>query len=457
MPRLFLGRILNARVKKENTNKMKIQKVKAMEVLDSRGNPTVMCEVWTEDGYGRAIVPSGASTGEYEAIELRDGDKGRYLGKGVIKAVSNINNVIGPKLKNKFDVSEQEKIDRFMLKMDGTENKALLGANAILAVSLAVAHCAANEKKVPLYNYLCELYKGGCCDSKSCCSKLLPLPMMNIINGGAHGDNNLDCQEFMIMPVGATTCAEAIRMGAEVFHNLKKVLKDKGLNTNVGDEGGFAPNLGSNKEGLEMVMTAIKKAGYTPGKDIAIALDVAASEFYDAAKKKYVLHGEGRELTSAQMIDMYANWCNEYPIVSIEDGLDQNDWDGYAEMTRRLGAKIQIVGDDFFCTNVTRLKKGIESKACNSILVKLNQIGSLTETIECIKMAHDAGFTTVISHRSGETEDTTIADLAVGVCAGQIKTGSLSRTDRTAKYNRLIYIEDELGKKNATFKNPFKK
>ena len=431
---------------------MKIQKVKAMEVLDSRGNPTVMCEVWTDGGYGRAIVPSGASTGEYEAIELRDNDKGRYLGKGVIKAVSSINNVIGPKLKNKFDVADQEKIDRFMLKMDGTDNKALLGANAILAVSLAAAHCAASEKKVPLYQHICETHKGGCCDKKGCCQKLLPLPMMNIINGGAHGDNNLDCQEFMIMPIGAKTCTESVRMGAEVFHNLKKILKDKGLPTNVGDEGGFAPSLGSNREGLELCMTAIKKAGYVPGKDIGICLDVAASEFFADGKYSF----DGKKLSTKEMIDLYESWVNEFPIVSIEDGLDQNDWDGYAEMTKRLGKRIQIVGDDFFCTNPVRLKKGIDQGCCNSILVKLNQIGSLTETLECIKMAHDAGYTTVISHRSGETEDVTIADLAVAVSAGQIKTGSMSRTDRTAKYNRLMYIESELNGK-ATFKNPFAK
>jgi len=426
---------------------MKIQKVKALEVLDSRGNPTIMCEVWSENGYGRAIVPSGASTGEYEAVELRDGDKGRYLGKGVVKAVSNVNNVIGPRLKGKFDVSDQEKIDRFMIKMDGTHNKNLLGANAILAVSLACAHCAAAEKKIPLYQYISELYFG-----EKTKGTRLPLPMMNIINGGAHADNNLDCQEFMIVPMGAKTVAEAIRMGAEVFHNLKKVLKDKGLNTNVGDEGGFAPNLGSNKEGLECVMNAIKKAGYTPGKDIGITLDVAASEFFKDGK----YHFDGKQLTSKQMIDIYESWVNEFPIVSIEDGLDQNDWDGYVEFTKRLGNRIQLVGDDFFVTNPERLKQGIEKNACNSVLVKVNQIGSLTETLECIKMAHDNNYTTIISHRSGETEDVSIADIAVGVNAGQIKTGSLSRTDRVAKYNRLMYIENELDKK-ATFKNPYAK
>jgi len=439
---------------------MKIQQVKAMEVLDSRGNPTVMCEVWSEDGvYGRAIVPSGASTGEFEAVELRDGDKGRYLGKGVMKAVSNINNIIGPKVRHKFDVSVQGKIDDFMLKLDGTENKSLLGANAILAVSLAVAHCAAHDKKIPLYKHICELVQPdqSCCGNQ--CFKSLPMPMMNVINGGAHGDNNLDIQEFMIVPIGAKTCAEAIRMGAEVFHNLKKVLKERGLNTNVGDEGGFSPSLGSNREALELISVAIKKAGYALGKDIAFTLDVAASEFFitnNEGKIKGVYRFEGRDLTTVEMIDYYEKLVSEFPIVSIEDGLDQNDWEGYVELTRRLGSKIQIMGDDFFCTNVKRLKKGIEMGACNSILVKLNQIGTLTETLECIKMAHDAGYTTVISHRSGETEDTTIADLAVAVNAGQIKTGSLSRTDRVAKYNRLLYIEQELGKK-AGFGNPFLK
>jgi enolase len=428
---------------------MKIKKVHAMEVLDSRGNPTVMCEIWSETGYGKAIVPSGASTGEYEAVELRDGDKSRYLGKGVIKAVSNINNVIGPKMKNKFDVTDQEKIDNFMIKLDGTDNKGLLGANAILAVSLAAAHCAACEKKIPLYKYVAELYKGGA-------ANLLPLPMMNLINGGAHGDGGLDFQEFMVMPISAKTVAEAVRMGAEIFHNLKKVLKGRKQSTLVGDEGGFSPSVKSNREGLELLTEAVKAAGYNAGKDVGFCLDVAASEFYDREKGLYILKAENKALTPTQMVDYYVELVNNFPIVSIEDGLDQNDWDGYVEFTNRLGWKTQLVGDDFFVTNPKRLKQGIEKGACNSILVKVNQIGSLTETLECIKMAHAAGYTTVISHRSGETEDTTIADIAVAVGAGQIKTGSLSRTDRICKYNRLMYIENELGKA-AKFQNPFKK
>jgi len=432
---------------------MKIKNVQALELIDSRGNPTVGCVVTTEMGRGMAIVPSGASTGEYEAVELRDNDKTRYLGKGVLKAVSNINNIIGPKLKNKFDVTDQAKIDAAILAMDGTSDKHILGANAILAVSLAVAHCAADEKKIPLHKHISEIFTsiGG-----GAAKNLLPMPMCNLINGGAHGDNNVDIQEFMVMPLSAKNAAEAIRMSAEVFHNLKKVLKEKGLSTNVGDEGGFSPNLESNKQALELLMQAIKNAGYTPGKDFGFTLDVAASEFYNPKTAKYSLAGENKIMTATEMIDYYEKLVNEFPIVSIEDALDQNDYEGYAEFTRRLGNRIQIVGDDFFCTNVTRLKKGIDMKACNSILVKLNQIGSLMETLQCIKMAHDAGYTTVISHRSGETEDSTIADLAVAVNAGQIKTGSLSRTDRIAKYNRLLYIENQLGKK-ATFKSPFVK
>lgn len=435
---------------------MKIKSVSAREVLDSRGNPTVEVEVTTETGYGRAIVPSGASTGEYEAVELRDEDKSRYMGKGVLKAVSHVNNIIGQKLKGKFDVSDQRKIDEEMLKLDGTENKGRLGANAILAVSLACAHCAANEKKLPLYQYLREMYDDLNPKHNKKGEFLLPLPMMNIINGGAHADNNLDCQEFMIVPMGAPTCNEAVRMGAEVFHNLKKVLKGKGLNTNVGDEGGFAPSLESNRAGLDCVMTAIKSAGYTAGKDLGIALDVAASEFFDRASGKYTF--DGKKLSNIEMIDIYEKWVKEYPIVSIEDGLDQNDWDGYVELTKRLGDKIQLVGDDFFVTNPKRLKQGIEKNACNSILVKVNQIGSLSETLDCIKMAHEAGYTTVISHRSGETEDVSIADIAVAVGSGQIKTGSLSRTDRICKYNRLTYIEGHLpARTKAVFKNPFAK
>jgi len=432
---------------------MKIQKVKAMEVLDSRGNPTVMCEVWTEAGYGRAIVPSGASTGEYEAVELRDGDKSRYMGKGVTKAVSNVNNVIGPKLRNKFDAADQEKIDRFMIKIDGTENKSLYGANAILAVSLACAHCAASEKKIPLYKYVGDIFAemGGITPKG-----LLPMPMFNVINGGAHGDNNLDIQEFMIMPLSAKTCTEAVRMASEVFHNLQKVLQSKNLSTNVGDEGGFSPSLGSNREGLELLITAVQAAGYKPGVDFGFCLDVAASELYNRETGKYDLAGEGRSLTASEMVDFYAGLVDKFPIVSIEDGLDQNDFDGYAEFTRRMGGRIQLVGDDFFVTNVKRLEKGIQMGCCNSILIKLNQIGTLTETLQCIKLAHDNHYTAVVSHRSGETEDVSIADIVVAVSGGQIKTGSVSRTDRIAKYNRLMYIENELGKK-AAFKMPFAK
>ena len=432
---------------------MKIEKVRAMEVLDSRGNPTVMAEVWTSKGYGKAIVPSGASTGEYEAIELRDGDKGRYLGKGVTKAVSNVNNVIGPKLIGKFDITEQAKIDNFMIGLDGTANKALLGANAILAVSLAVANCAADENNVETYEYVGDLFKaiGGKTDVNR-----LPLPMMNVINGGAHGDDNMDIQEIMIMPVSAKTCAEAVRMGAEVFHNLKKVLKANKLVTAVGDEGGFAPKVKGTAHALDLLTEAIKGAGYTAGKDICFAFDAAASEFYNKATGKYDMTVEGKSLDVNQMISYYEDLMKRYPVVSYEDLLDQNDWAGYIELTKRIGKKVQIVGDDFFVTNTERLERGIKEGACNSILIKVNQIGSLTETLACIKMAYDAGYTCVISHRSGETEDTFIADLAVAVGSGQIKTGSMSRTDRIAKYNRLIYIENELGKK-AKFGNPFKK
>jgi len=437
---------------------MKIKQINAREVLDSRGNPTVEVEVRTEAGYGRAIVPSGASTGEYEAVELRDGDKARYLGKGVLKAVANVNKVIAPKLIGKFEVTDQENIDKTMLALDGTDNKGKLGANAILAVSLACAHCAANENKETLYNYIGKLYnsRGARGGAGGNAPHLLPLPMMNLINGGAHGDGGLDFQEFMVMPVSAKSVAEAIRMGAEIFHNLKKVIKSRGGSTLVGDEGGFSPSVKSNREGLELLTEAVKTAGYKPGIDVGFALDVAASEFYDAKTKKYNLKAENRQLTNTQMVDYYAELCDKFPIVSIEDGLDQNDWDGYVEFTKRLGKKIQLVGDDFFVTNPKRLEQGIKLGACNSVLVKVNQIGSLSETIDCIAMAHKANYTTVISHRSGETEDTTIADIAVAVGAGQIKTGSLSRTDRICKYNRLMYIENELGKK-ATFKNPFKK
>jgi len=412
-----------------------IQNVYAREVLDSRGNPTVEVEVLTESGFfGRAIVPSGASTGEYEAVELRDGDKSRYLGKGVQDAVRNVNEVIADEIIG-FDVTDQVGIDRTMIQLDGTENKGKLGANAILGVSMAVAHAAADSVGLPLYRYL-----GGFN------AKQLPTPMMNIINGGSHADNNVDFQEFMIMPVGAPTFKEAIRMGAEVFHSLKKVLSGKGLNTAVGDEGGFAPNLGSNREALEVIMTAIKEAGYEPGTDVLLAMDVASSEFYNKETGKYDLVGEGRTgLSSADMVDFYEQLVNEFPIISIEDGLDENDWAGHKLLTERIGNRVQLVGDDLFVTNTKKLSAGIEQGVGNSILIKVNQIGTLTETFEAIEMAKRAGYTAVISHRSGETEDATIADIAVAVNAGQIKTGSMSRTDRIAKYNQLLRIEDELG------------
>ncbi len=409
--------------------------VYAREVLDSRGNPTVEVEVETESGaFGRAIVPSGASTGEHEAVELRDGDKSRYLGKGVQKAVDNVNNIIASELIG-VHILDQAGIDNLMIQLDGTENKGKLGANAILGVSLAAAHAAANYLEMPLYRYL-----GGFN------AKQLPTPMMNIINGGSHADNNVDFQEFMILPVGATTFKEAIRMGAEVFHALKNVLSGKGLNTAVGDEGGFAPNLKSNREALEVIIEAIKAAGYVPGKDIFLGMDVAASEFYNKDKKVYDLAGEGRMgVTSEEMVDFYESLVNEFPILSIEDGLDENDWAGHKLLTDRLGARIQLVGDDLFVTNTKKLAQGIEMGVSNSILIKVNQIGTLTETFDAIEMAKRAGYTAVVSHRSGETEDATIADIAVATNAGQIKTGSMSRTDRIAKYNQLLRIEDELG------------
>ncbi len=412
-----------------------ITDVYAREVLDSRGNPTVEVEVITDSGaFGRAMVPSGASTGEHEAVELRDGDKSRYLGKGVTKAVENVNKLISPELLG-MDVRQQAEIDRIMCELDGTKNKGKLGANAILGVSMACAKAGAEYSGLPLYSYL-----GGFN------GKELPTPMMNIINGGSHADNNVDFQEFMILPVGAATFKEALRMGTEVFHALKAVLSAKGLNTAVGDEGGFAPNLGSNKEALEVIMEAIKKAGYKPGDDIRLAMDVASSEFYDKTKKKYVLAGENnKELTSKELSDFYAELVKEYPIISIEDGLDENDWDGWAYLTEILGNQIQLVGDDLFVTNTERLSEGIDKGIANSILVKVNQIGTLTETFEAVQMAQKAGYTAVISHRSGETEDSTIADIAVATNAGQIKTGSASRTDRIAKYNQLLRIEDELG------------
>lgn len=407
----------------------------AREVLDSRGNPTVEVEVYTESGaFGRAIVPSGASTGEHEAVELRDGDKSRYLGKGVLKAVENVNEIIAPELVG-MDATDQIGIDRLMIELDGTENKGKLGANAILGVSMAVAHAAADFVGLPLYRYL-----GGFN------AKQLPTPMMNIINGGSHADNNVDFQEFMILPVGAPTFKEAIRMGAEVFHALKSVLSAKSLNTAVGDEGGFAPNLGSNREALEVIVEAIEKAGYKAGQDIQLGMDVASSEFFNKETGKYDLAGEGRTgVTSAEMVDFYEQLVNEFPIVSIEDGLDENDWDGHKLLTERIGGKVQLVGDDLFVTNTKKLSQGIEQGVGNSILIKVNQIGTLTETFEAIEMAKRAGYTAVVSHRSGETEDATIADIAVATNAGQIKTGSMSRTDRIAKYNQLLRIEDELG------------
>ncbi|MDY0384339.1 phosphopyruvate hydratase [Trichlorobacter sp.] len=406
----------------------------AREILDSRGNPTLECEVFLESGaFGRAAVPSGASTGEREALELRDGDKSRYLGKGVLKAVENINNRIADELIG-MEAGDQVGIDQRMLEMDGTEFKSTLGANAILGVSLAVAKAAAEEAGQPLYKYI-----GGAN------ARELPLPMMNIINGGAHADNNVDIQEFMIMPAGACCFAEALRMGAEIFHALKGVLKAKGYNTAVGDEGGFAPNLKSNEEALEVIMEAIVKAGYKPGDDVLLALDVASSELFDKEKGTYTLENEAQKVkTREEMVQFYENLVNKYPIISIEDGMAENDWDGWKLLTDRLGKRVQIVGDDLFVTNPAILKEGIQKGIANSILIKLNQIGTLTETLEAIEMAKRAGYTTVISHRSGETEDTTLADLAVAVNAGQIKTGSLCRTDRVAKYNQLLRIEDEL-------------
>lgn len=408
-----------------------ITNVLAREVLDSRGNPTIEVEVLTESGAsGSALVPSGASTGEHEAVELRDGDKDRYLGKGVLQAVKNVNETIAPELLG-VDVTYQNVIDHLMIELDGTENKGNLGANAILGVSMAVAHAAADFVGLPLYNYL-----GGFN------AKTLPTPMMNILNGGDHADNNVDIQEFMIIPVSAPSIREAVRIGAEIFHSLAKVLKDKGLNTAVGDEGGFAPNLASNEEALQTINEAIEAAGYKPGEDIQLAMDVASSEFYEDGK--YNLAGEGVVRTAAEMVDWYEEMVNKYPIISIEDGLDENDWEGHKLLTDRLGDRIQLVGDDLFVTNTKKLARGIEEGISNSILIKVNQIGTLTETFDAIEMAKRAGFTSVISHRSGETEDATIADIAVATNAGQIKTGAPSRTDRVAKYNQLMRIEDQL-------------
>lgn len=411
-----------------------IESVYAREVLDSRGNPTVEVEVALESGAeGRAIVPSGASTGAFEAVELRDGDKGRYLGKGTQNAVNNVNTIIAPELEG-LDAFDQPGIDGLLLELDGTPNKGKLGANAILGVSMAVARAAANELGLPLFQYI-----GGVN------AKQLPVPMMNILNGGEHADNSVDVQEFMILPVGAKSFREGLRMGAEVFHSLKKVLSERGLACGVGDEGGFAPNLGSNREALELIVEAIKAAGYEPGKDVMLGLDVAASEMYNEETKKYVLAGEGKELTAAEMVDLYEDWTTNFPIITIEDGLDEEDWAGWKVLTERLGKKVQLVGDDLFVTNTERLERGIEAGVANSILIKVNQIGTITETLDAIEMAKRAGYTAVISHRSGETEDTTIADLAVAVNAGQIKTGAPSRTDRVAKYNQLLRIEETVG------------
>ncbi|KOY82183.1 phosphopyruvate hydratase [Lysinibacillus macroides] len=412
-----------------------ITQVYAREVLDSRGNPTVEVEVFTESGaFGRAIVPSGASTGEYEAVELRDGDKARYLGKGVLKAVENVNTTIAQELEGNYSVLDQVVIDKALIELDGTENKGKLGANAILGVSMAVAHAAADYLDVPLYQYL-----GGFN------SKQLPVPMMNILNGGAHADNNVDIQEFMVMPVGAESFRHALRIGAEIFHNLKAVLKEKGYNTAVGDEGGFAPNLGSNEEAITVILEAIEKAGYKPGEEVKLAMDVASSELFNKEDGKYHLDGEGVVKTSEEMVDWYEELTNKYPIISIEDGLDENDWAGHKLLTERIGSHVQLVGDDLFVTNTKKLAAGIEQGVGNSILIKVNQIGTLTETFEAIEMAKRAGYTAVISHRSGESEDATIADIAVATNAGQIKTGAPSRTDRVAKYNQLLRIEDQLG------------
>jgi enolase len=409
--------------------------IRAREVLDSRGNPTVEADVIVESGHlGRAIVPSGASTGEHEAVELRDGDKTHYMGKGVLQAVENIETVIAPELEG-LDAANQRLIDQTMIALDGTPNKGKLGANAILAVSLAAARAVAQTLEVPLYRYL-----GGVNAS------VLPTPMLNVLNGGAHADSNVDFQEFMIMPVGAERFSDALRWSAETFHTLKSVLKKKGYNTAVGDEGGFAPSLKSNTEAVELILEAITQAGYKPGEQIAIALDPASSEFYDKEKNKYVFKkSDKRELSSQQMVDFWADWVGQYPIVSIEDGLAEDDWDGWKQITDKLGSRIQLVGDDLFVTNVKRLQQGIDEGVANSILIKVNQIGTLTETLEAIELGRRYGYTAVMSHRSGESEDTFIADLAVATGVGQIKTGSVSRTDRIAKYNQLLRIEEELG------------
>ena len=417
---------------------LEIESIRALEVLDSRGNPTVQVEVETEGGFsGVSMVPSGASTGSFEAVELRDGDKERYLGKGVLKAVENVNKIISKEIEG-MNVYEQAKIDATMIKLDNTENKGKLGANAMLGVSLAVAKAASQSLGMSLYNYI-----GGVN------AKELPVPMMNIMNGGKHADSSLSVQEFMIMPVGAKTFSECMRMGVEVYHNLKKVLKSKGYSTGVGDEGGFAPNLGSEEEAVQLIIEAIKQAGYKPGEDVCLALDVAATEMYDEAKKigkdGYYFWKTDEFKTKDQMVDFIVELAEKYPIISIEDGLAEEDWESWKKLTERIGDKVQLVGDDLFVTNIKRLQKGIDNKTANSILIKLNQIGTLTETLDAIELAHKNGYTAVVSHRSGETEDTTLADVAVATNAGQIKTGAPCRTDRVAKYNRLLNIENELG------------
>ena len=412
-----------------------IESIHARQILDSRGNPTVEVDVFTESGaFGRAAVPSGASTGTHEAVELRDADKTRFLGKGVLKAVENVNTKIAEEIVG-FSIFEQNLIDKIMLELDGTGNKGNLGANAILGTSLAVAKAAAMEAGLPLYRYI-----GGVN------ANTLPVPMMNILNGGSHADNKIDFQEFMVMPLKAATFSESLRMGTEIFHNLKKVLHDKGLSTNVGDEGGFAPNIASNEEAIEVVLMAIEKAGFKPGDDVYIAMDAASSEFYDAKSNSYIFKkSDGKKLSSAEMVDYWASWAKKYPIISIEDGMAEDDWNGWKGLTEKIGSKVQLVGDDLFVTNVTRLQDGIDKGVANSILIKVNQIGSLTETINAVNLAKRNSYKSVMSHRSGETEDSTIADLAVALNCGQIKTGSASRSDRMAKYNQLIRIEEELG------------
>ena len=412
-----------------------IAKIEARQILDSRGNPTIEVDVYTDaGGFGRAAVPSGASTGIHEAVELRDNDKGIYMGKGVLKAVDNVNAILAEELDNAY-IFDQNLIDRAMISMDGTDNKSKFGANAILGVSLACAKAAAAELNQPLYRYV-----GGVS------ANTLPVPMMNILNGGSHADNKIDIQEFMVMPFGAATFSEALRMGTEIFHHLKSALKAKGMSTNVGDEGGFAPNLGSNEEAIEVVLEAIEMAGYKPGEDVYIALDAASSEFYNKESKMYEFESTGDKMTSSEMVSFWKTWVDKYPIASIEDGLDEDDWTGWRELTKVIGDKCQLVGDDLFVTNTARLSRGIEEVIANSILIKVNQIGTLTETIDAVNMANKASYTSVMSHRSGETEDSTIADLAVALNTGQIKTGSASRSDRISKYNQLLRIEQQLGK-----------